>query len=95
MPEFSVEISSKEPLICLLKRTLQQKKKEEENKDGRCVYFGYLQVEEMYKKAHDAIREDPERKATEKKPFKGKRCVLFVSLYNVQPIGNDETNWKR
>ncbi len=34
-----------------------------------------LQIEGMYKKAHAAIRENPEAKKSDKKPFKGKRCV--------------------
>ena len=34
-----------------------------------------FQIEAMYKKAHAAIRENPEAKKSEKQPFKGKRFV--------------------
>ena len=36
-----------------------------------------LQIKEMYEKTHAAIREDPERKPSDKEPFKGKRYVAF------------------
>ena len=35
------------------------------------------QIKEMYEKTHAAIREDPERKPSDKEPFKGKRYVVF------------------
>ena len=48
----------------------------------------------MYEKTHAAIREDPERKPSDKEPFKGKRYVAF-HLYSGFPLDleNLEISW--
>ena len=49
-----------------------------------------LQIEEVYKKVHNAIREDPEHKPSGKEPFKGKR---YASWFDSVPRLNDALKW--
>lgn len=44
------------------------------------VCFAFFQMEEMYKKAHAAIRENPVYEKKPKKEVKKRRCVVYHSL---------------